>query len=257
MNCSFFRTDGRIRRSRKGFTLIELLVVIAIIAILAAILFPVFARARENARRTSCASNMKQIGLGLMQYSQDYDEGLPCPRLADDASTNYGRYWHGPIFPYVKSAQLFTCPSNTEGAARIVEPANQTGPNLPAFTGSYAASYNFLQAGTITQIQSTSTKIAIAEDKEGFSVVAPHHDENTLRSRLFGRHLQTFNVLYADGHVKSLRPVRTATPVNQWGRHNDNSNTDCPDNSDTGRINCDAVSNQIRNGMQELETLSG
>ncbi|RYG63911.1 DUF1559 domain-containing protein, partial [bacterium] len=66
--------------SRKGaFTLIELLVVIAIIAILAAILFPVFGRARENARRSSCLSNMKQIGLGMMQYTQDYDEKFPAP----------------------------------------------------------------------------------------------------------------------------------------------------------------------------------
>src|SRR5687767_15336393 len=65
---------------KSGFTLIELLVVIAIIAILAAILFPVFARARENARRTSCASNLKQISLGFLQYAQDYDERLPLPR---------------------------------------------------------------------------------------------------------------------------------------------------------------------------------
>ena len=74
-----------IKRSHLGFTLIELLVVIAIIAILAAILFPVFARARENARRASCMSNLKQIGLGLMQYTQDYDEKYPCP-----GSTGYG-----------------------------------------------------------------------------------------------------------------------------------------------------------------------
>lgn len=64
-------------KGSKGFTLIEILVVIAIIALLAAILFPVFARARENARRTSCASNLKQIGLGIMQYTQDYDERMP------------------------------------------------------------------------------------------------------------------------------------------------------------------------------------
>jgi prepilin-type N-terminal cleavage/methylation domain-containing protein len=71
---------------RRGFTLIELLVVIAIIAILAAILFPVFARARENARRASCSSNMKQIGLGFLQYTQDYDERMPS--VADGSNGN-------------------------------------------------------------------------------------------------------------------------------------------------------------------------
>src|SRR6185503_6823587 len=70
-------TGNRLVRAKHGFTLIELLVVIAIIAILAAILFPVFSRAKENARRTSCASNLKQIGLGFMQYTQDFDERLP------------------------------------------------------------------------------------------------------------------------------------------------------------------------------------
>src|ERR671914_167689 len=91
-------------RSAKGFTLIELLVVIAIIAILAAILFPVFARARENARRASCQSNLKQLGLGIMQYSQDYDERLVHTGY-DEAS------WRIRIFPYVKSAQIYFCPS--------------------------------------------------------------------------------------------------------------------------------------------------
>ncbi|MBC8104296.1 MAG: DUF1559 domain-containing protein, partial [Cytophagales bacterium] len=77
------------KSSRAGFTLIELLVVIAIIAILAAILFPVFARARENARRASCQSNLKQIGLGLIQYSQDYDEKLV---PADSSSVGFNGY---------------------------------------------------------------------------------------------------------------------------------------------------------------------
>src|ERR1700682_886826 len=103
------RTAGRCKR---GFTLIELLVVIAIIAILAAILFPVFARARENARRASCQSNLKQIGLATIQYVQDYDERFPdfgCTGLAsyiDDTGIGIK------LQPYVKSYQVFVCPSD-------------------------------------------------------------------------------------------------------------------------------------------------
>jgi prepilin-type N-terminal cleavage/methylation domain-containing protein/prepilin-type processing-associated H-X9-DG protein len=90
------------RKARRGFTLIELLVVIAIIAILAAILFPVFARAREQARKTTCMSNLKQIGLALTQYLQDYDEHWP---VADWWS--YKKI----IMPYVKAELVFKCPS--------------------------------------------------------------------------------------------------------------------------------------------------
>src|SRR6186713_440515 len=98
--------------SRKGFTLIELLVVIAIIAILAAILFPVFGRARENARRSSCMSNLKQVGLGWMQYSQDYDE-YAAPIRYGTASTQYFPL-RSLLDPYIKSAQIYICPSNSQ-----------------------------------------------------------------------------------------------------------------------------------------------
>jgi len=103
-------------RRTRGFTLIELLVVIAIIAILAAILFPVFARAREKARQTSCLSNVKQITLACLMYAQDYDERMPAGRVqyfpAGCVNDSTAFYQHV-VMPYVKNVQLFVCPSNT------------------------------------------------------------------------------------------------------------------------------------------------
>jgi len=101
----------------KAFTLIELLVVIAIIAILAAILFPVFAKVREKARQSTCASNERQIGLAILQYAQDYDEKYPggSPGVVDaanSANTDPGTGWAGCVRPYIKSIDLFHCPDD-------------------------------------------------------------------------------------------------------------------------------------------------
>src|ERR1700758_2151824 len=102
---------------RSGFTLIELLVVIGIIAVLAAILFPVFAQAREKARQISCASNLKQLGLGVSLYVQDYDETYPTldtnnPVLGvvNDGSVKMWSSWMPQVYPYVKSKDVFKCP---------------------------------------------------------------------------------------------------------------------------------------------------
>ncbi|MEO6906325.1 MAG: DUF1559 domain-containing protein [Abditibacteriaceae bacterium] len=111
-------------RKSSAFTLIELLVVIAIIAILAAILFPVFARARENARRAACQSNLKQIALGIIQYTQDYDEKYPQAisvvpyNPVTQPNPNYwviGTSWVIILQPYIKSYQIFQCPSEATG----------------------------------------------------------------------------------------------------------------------------------------------
>src|SRR5438270_6842818 len=102
------------RRQPRGFTLIELLVVIAIIAILAAILFPVFAQAREKARLSACISNMRQIGASLMMYVQDYDETYPYIRFHGDTAER-GRHtyvWKNAIRPYLNSLEVLACPSN-------------------------------------------------------------------------------------------------------------------------------------------------
>jgi len=118
-------TSRRLRnsalRGARAFTLIELLVVIAIIAILAAILFPVFAKAREKARQASCLSNQRQIGLASIQYVQDYDETEPPLYYVKNSPSS--PHWMDMIYPYVKSEQVFTCPSRTgdpNGYARYV-----------------------------------------------------------------------------------------------------------------------------------------
>jgi prepilin-type N-terminal cleavage/methylation domain-containing protein/prepilin-type processing-associated H-X9-DG protein len=121
------------RRSR-GFTLIELLVVIAIIAILAAILFPVFARAREKARQTSCLSNVKQLDLAVLMYKQDYDEVFPYTNWGNTvaAPEPTAANWPCGLYPYIKNKQLFQCPSQNDGC---VMAASKLAPGSPWASG--------------------------------------------------------------------------------------------------------------------------
>ena len=130
----YSRRIAKMGCNSRGFTLIELLVVIAIIGLLAAILFPVFARARENARRVSCISNMKQIGLGMLQYAQDYDERYyGASRITSPPTPAVLIYpgvgWAGGIYTYIKSAQVFKCPNDSNDGI---------GTNVPV---SYALNY--------------------------------------------------------------------------------------------------------------------
>ena len=123
------------KRTRGGFTLIELLVVIAIIAILAAILFPVFAKVRENARRTACLSNMKQLGLAFTQYNQDADEKFPDSKF-------YGRGWASKIYPYVQSTGVYLCPDDSD-PQNAADPLNGVNESRLAYviSGYVAQSY--------------------------------------------------------------------------------------------------------------------
>ncbi len=213
------------RRSKaQAFTLIELLVVIAIIAILAAILFPVFARARENARRSSCQSNLKQIGLGLLQYNQDYDEKFPVLRGGNSGNNNDGVF--SLIQPYVKSTQILQCPSETNGPPTDT---NSNG-NLADENGYSDYAYNLslgygqsapnggirgLALAALTQpvltvlaadygyAGSNSGSYSVGTGGVG-SVNGPAGLELTTEGAA-QRHLETQNVLFTDGHVKSYK----------------------------------------------------
>jgi len=169
-------------RPRKAFTLIELLVVIAIIAILAAILFPVFGRARENARRSSCQSNMKQIGLGILQYTQDYDEKYPQAYwYKNDAGDSEGYFqWTGATRPYVKSEQLFVCPSDPSGGLPPTNPADPTysqAPSTPATDAqvprlSYTVNASLLPRKRRSQDPANVVALSSVENTAGTIMVA-------------------------------------------------------------------------------------
>ena len=231
--------------ARHAFTLIELLVVIAIIAILAAILFPVFARARENARRSSCSSNLKQIGLGLIQYTQDYDEKFPYSRADADLAP-----WHVKIFPYVKSTQIFACPSNT-GNTTILNNSISTaipqgipysyvanGGDTPGPTGGGDNHFGgprpirytntaAVSPCSLAELTSVSQIIMVGETNSGVPTSSPRKDPEFWDSdtdMLTQSHLGTSNWLFCDGHVKSMKPVATGTPLNMWNINNATTN---------------------------------
>ncbi len=195
---------------RNGFTLIELLVVIAIIAILASILFPVFARARENARKASCMSNLKQIGLGMAQYTQDYDEKLLIQ--APVANQHFGAI----LQPYLKSRQIFLCPSATGSIATPTTPPgdpqdhiwqmpdlNSAGV-LDPFNGSYGMNLNLSGGAALASINSPSTLGMF------FDSTWPQVGGISITASNFGalydasRHFDGLNICYADGHAKWL-----------------------------------------------------
>ena len=219
-----------LRNKAQGFTLIELLVVIAIISILAAILFPVFARARENARRSSCASNLKQIGLATMQYVQDYDGKYfwrcygdathpAAPGTAGDCVTYWGpngatSATSGFLQPYVKNTQIFTCPS---GNATTAYPSGYAYNLVAGVPGSYG--HTVLSESVVER---ASEMIAFYDTQwalQGYPPTADSWNTGTWNVNFcrkpstgagdcdsadlhYGRHLDGANASYMDGHVK-------------------------------------------------------
>jgi len=243
VNCSVGRREdtartGGCRRKdiRTGFTLIELLVVIAIIAVLAAILFPVFARARENARRASCMSNLKQIGLGFMQYTQDYDEKLPPVNeiypgggeISPNGSVGTaGSYltWIDFLNPYVKNYQIFNDPSNSNNSliytgkysqATVTYGFNSSAHSVgTAYCGGTCPGAN-LNGASLASVEMPASTILMTDSLK-YYIVGPGNGLGTGTCQtaaggvgvysdcVVDRHLNTVNVAFVDGHVKSMQ----------------------------------------------------
>jgi len=208
--------------NRKGFTLIELLVVIAIIAILAAILFPVFAKAREKARQTNCLSNLKQIGNGFMMYVQDYDECYPCVDQstwpgymlqqycgegASDGGNWYKNYTYvSQLQPYIKNLQLFKCPSDS-------------GTNVNNVAGSTFTSYWYrVWFGGWNLGQAWGSTSPLAEASIGFpSSLIMSYEYHRFHDNRWHEPSSKLNVIFADCHAKTVSVGNVGTDLVPYG----------------------------------------
>ena len=225
---------------KHGFTLIELLVVIAIISILAAILFPVFARARESARRASCLSNLKQIGLAIIQYTQDYDErypaaldgpmggpyktqtkaGWPGAKFRINGSSHLVS-WMDMIFPYVKSTQIFVCPSQPDshtltGGYLDASSYGYSGAISGYDNDHYGKGWNSRNLGnSLADIQRPSEVGMV------FYALSQYNNQNSAyrfaqasvisgNNPNYSPHFQGTNFCFADGHVKWIKTSKIA-----------------------------------------------
>jgi prepilin-type N-terminal cleavage/methylation domain-containing protein/prepilin-type processing-associated H-X9-DG protein len=221
---------------RKGFTLIELLVVIAIMAILAAVLFPVFARARGQARQSACLSNAKQIALAVSMYAQDHDETLVLRYIDPDPVAKRARIWKDSIEPYLKSAAIYRCPSN---------PRARTPDSIGKYPGGYAmwlpdgpiaavmpelmpgAAYPQPMAG----IASPANALLVLEHSYHWTDTGPYLQYNEPAKDQYalpgpsewnsGHDKKACNIVYLDGHAR-WSPLlgtfdrRQADGTNEW-----------------------------------------
>ena len=203
---------------RSAFTLIELLVVIAIIAILAAILFPVFAQAKAAAKKTACLSNSKQIGISLYLYLNDSDDTLPMANYANSPTNTPSAFsylsggaggfvapnWADLVQPYAKNYQIFKCPDDSSG------PLINSGVTVPGYPLSFALNFYFFRnptgffgsvsGGTLDAVTSPSSKLFIVESQSSISqeLVSPR----STRAVGMYRHMKGGNYVYADTHAK-------------------------------------------------------
>jgi prepilin-type N-terminal cleavage/methylation domain-containing protein/prepilin-type processing-associated H-X9-DG protein len=241
-------------KRRLGFTLIELLVVIAIIAILAAILFPVFAQAREKARSASCLSNLKQVGMATRMYTQDYDDVLVPSYLYN--STTTWQWWYDLLQPYVKNQDVFVCPSgwDIETIRKVAggpqlrikwsygannwhwypggfnKDPDVLGPmGMNRVTTYYNATESSVEfpANTIYVVDATSQEIYTppqhdyCNDGKGYDQPQSFRGSPT-RGLVHFRHTGGFNAVFVDGHAKALR----RTTYDMWAREPSTANRD-------------------------------
>ncbi len=230
-----------VRRNASGFTLIELLVVIAIIAILAAMLMPVFARVRENGRKASCQSNLRQLAMATMQYAQDYDETYPCAwdGVGDSCNSSFatgvGGWMYftnflcpstfypswGSIYPYIKNAGIYQCPSDSYRLGNSYAYNSRLASTGPANSMHYGFS--------MADVDDDSAVVMFIEEGAGVGATVDTTDDAYFNvdymngsehgNRPAGRHFDGCNLAFCDGHVKFLKKSAIKYPPNPDGAY--------------------------------------
>jgi prepilin-type N-terminal cleavage/methylation domain-containing protein/prepilin-type processing-associated H-X9-DG protein len=201
------------RGQGRGFTLIELLVVLAIIAVLAAILFPVFARARESARRTHCASNLRQLGLALQMYASDWDGLIPTTFGAPHHMIwrdDLGPVAHGRLMPYVRNLSLFFCPT----ATGVKQDGDLGGKGWGGGLGGAWCTYLYRNGKAASS--------DVLDENEGLVLLIEYNNPGDSVAQSKSHNEAFVNLLWADGHVKGYDNRDRALSiekheVNGWG----------------------------------------
>lgn len=209
-------------QSVSAFTLIELLVVIAIIAILAAILFPVFAKARENAQKTSCLSNLKQTGVAALLFSQDREDAF-VPLGTTDLTTGVSSYWHsgqlngvwddkyGLLYPYLGGKQIHDCGSASK--VKIANPSIKFWPAYGVYVPTVTDSAGNQKSAKMTMVKNPSQTVwfcdggTINRSTGGLIRVAGLEPPSNKTPYVHARHNGKANIVWMDGHVQSLSPI--------------------------------------------------
>jgi prepilin-type N-terminal cleavage/methylation domain-containing protein/prepilin-type processing-associated H-X9-DG protein len=188
-------------RGRTGFTLIELLVVIAIIAVLAAILFPVFSRARESARRAKCASNLKQLGLALHMYASDYDDLIPTTWAGGPLMMiwrgDLGPVAHGRLMPYVRNLSIFYCPTATGIKAKGTELGGEG-------WGRWGSGIECGAWCSYLYRNGAANSSTVLDENEGLALILDLNNPGEVKPVSKNHNEDSANVLWADGHMKGF-----------------------------------------------------
>jgi prepilin-type N-terminal cleavage/methylation domain-containing protein/prepilin-type processing-associated H-X9-DG protein len=226
------------RKRHAAFTLIELLVVIAIITVLAAILFPVFNRAREQARKSACLSNVRQIGMAFQQYLQDYDETLPNSTDGPPGAGKPGAWLYynrfpandpltpaafeverGGLYPYIKNAQVYICPSDPQ--------ARQTGNSYAANACMFGPSISGFAPGKNLAVFSNTAQWMLLGEEASYLPISHSTDDGYFHRRniFTERHSEGSVLTFLDGHAKWFRNTQIAADAYQTGG---TINANCP-----------------------------